>query len=153
MRPERLLNKSDDDLALMELAVNGLAFSSDTLATCGADGGVSLWRLACGTRQRELYAELLDDPDDDERSEADKARDRRVLGWLSPEMRTMLKPAPAPAGYICACFCGDNSLVVGGERDELHVWVSTGEWAATPPEPSKQLKGHDQWVVSIAYNE
>jgi len=152
VRPERLLNKSDDDLALMELAVNGLAFSSDTLATCGADGGVSLWRLACGTRQRELYAELLDDPDDDERSEADKARDRRVLGWLSPEMRTMLKPAPAPAGYICACFCGDNSLVVGGERDELHVWVSTGEWAATPPEPSKQLKGHDQWVVSISYN-
>ena len=62
VRPERLLNKSDDDLALMELAVNGLAFSSDTLATCGADGGVSLWRLACGTRQRELYAELLGRP-------------------------------------------------------------------------------------------
>ena len=151
VRPERLLNKSDDDLALMELAVNGLAFSSDTLATCGADGGVSLWRLACGTRQRELYDELIDDPDDDERSEADKARDRRVLGWLSPEMRTMLKPAPAPAGYICACFCGDASLVVGGERDELHVWVNSGEWAATPPEPSKQLKGHDQWVVSLSY--
>ena len=154
VRPERLLNKTSDELDLMELSVSGLAFAQNHLATCGRDGGLSLWRLDDGTRCAELYAELLDDPDDDGRSAACKARDRRVLGWLSPGLRRMLTPAPAPPGYLCACFSPCSaSLVAGGERDELHVWTSHGgEWEGVDPAPSQVLKGHDQWVVALAWS-
>lgn len=154
IRPERLLNKSADESDLMERRVSGLAFARGHLATCGRDGGLSLWRLDDGTRAAELYAELLDDPDDDGRSAADKARDRRVLGWLSPGLRRRLTPAPAPPGYLCACFAPDEkSIVAGGERDELHVWTSHGgEWASVDPAPSRTLKGHAQWVVALAWS-